>query len=452
MQNIVITGGLGYVGTELCKLYSGETRYKNIIVTDKKFVSQRVKQLKDWGFKFVQTDILNIDSLKEILKDADIVYHLAGVTDVAYTKTETNSEQDNLITKVAIDGTNNVLNCISKNCKLIFPSTHVVYEGFEDTKFNLNEDILPIPVLTYSKCKVQNEIDIKNSNKKYIILRLGSVYGFSPSDTMRINIMPNLFSKMAATNTPIKLFSGGKQYKSVVSVLDVARCLKFMAESSLTNETFHLVNEQITVKEVAEICKKYKPDTKIITTNDEVPNLGYTLSNAKLLATGFTFLYNLDQSIKEMIECWSDRTFNSKLEFIIKGDKEYIDTRGKISNYELTEPINLIGYIESKKGTVRANHYHPIQEQKCLLVKGKYISVIKDLSVDNAPIETQIIKQGDIAVIKPNVAHTMVFLEDSVFLNLVNGEREHANYGITHTIPYTLVTEEEKINLLKKYE
>ena len=30
-----------------------------------------------------------------------------------------------------------------------------------------------------------------------------------------------------------------------------------------------------------------------------------------------------------------------------RGEKEYIDERGKISNYELTEPINLIGYIES---------------------------------------------------------------------------------------------------------
>ena len=46
----------------------------------------------------------------------------------------------------------------------------------------------------YSSSKVQNEEDIRKSNKNYIILRLGSVYGYS-LDTMRINIMPNLFSK-----------------------------------------------------------------------------------------------------------------------------------------------------------------------------------------------------------------------------------------------------------------
>ena len=45
----------------------------------------------------------------------------------------------------------------------------------------------------------------------------------------------------------------------------------------------------------------------------------------------------------------------------------------------------------------------------------------------------------------------MVFLEDSVFLNLVNGEREHQNYGITHTIPHQLVDEKLLNNLLDSY-
>ena len=49
---------------------------------------------------------------------------------------------------------------------------------------------------------------------------------------------------------------------------------------------------------------------------------------------------------------------------------------GKISNHELTEPINLIGLINSKKGTIRANHYHPQQEQKCLFTKGQIIEIL----------------------------------------------------------------------------
>ena len=45
----------------------------------------------------------------------------------------------------------------------------------------------------------------------------------------------------------------------------------------------------------------------------------------------------------------------------------------------------------------------------------------------------------------------MVFLEDSIFLNLVRGEREHKNYGITHTIPYVLVDEELRKEIIKKF-
>lgn len=452
MEKIVITGGLGYIGSELCKLYSGEARFKNITVVDKRFVSERVKQLRDWGINFIQASILDEDVISKIVSDADVVIHLAGITDVAYTKTESNEAQDNEIRVTGIDGTRNIIKHVKKDCKIVFPSTHVVYEGFAETKTDISETEPPCAVLTYSTGKVQSEIDLQASSVNYVVLRLGSVYGYS-TDTMRIGIMPNLFSKIASQNGTIKLFSGGVQLKSLVPLFDVARCMKFMAErTDIQRETFHLAKENMTVKQVAELCKEINPKLKIIETQDEIPNLGYTISNAKLLSTGFEFRYNLKECLKEMITNWSVKNINPALEYIDRGGKEFVDSRGRIDNYELTEPINLIGYIESKKGTVRANHYHPIQEQKCLLVKGQYISVIKDLSVPNAPIETRVINEGDIAIIKPNVAHTMVFTEDSVFLNLVRGEREHENYGVTHTIPYKLVDDEMRDKLLASYK
>ena len=451
MKKIVITGGIGYIGTELCKIYSGEARYKEIIVLDSRFVSERVTQITDWGMKFIHGNILDEKLMEDVLKDADIVYHLAGVTDVAYTKTQSNIEKDKEIKEYGINGTRNIIKYVPKHCRILFPSTHVVYEGLSETKFNIDETFETSPVLTYSTGKVQSEIDLQKSNLDYVIVRLGSVYGYS-TDTMRINIMPNLFSKIASQNGTISLFSGGVQYKSLVNLIDVVRAMKFLGESALSRETFHLTNENMTIKEVAQLCKKFNPNVNIIETDDEIPNLGYTLSNKKLLSTGFKFLYDIESSIKEMIEKWTVKRHPDDLEYIIRGGKEYIDDRGKISNFELTEPINLIGYIESKAGSVRANHYHPIQEQKCLLITGKYISVTKDLSVPNAEMETRIIKAGDLAVIRPNVAHTMVFLEDSIFLNLVRGEREHENYGITHTIPYVLVDEDFRKDIIKNYK
>jgi nucleoside-diphosphate-sugar epimerase/quercetin dioxygenase-like cupin family protein len=452
MQKIVITGGLGYIGSELCKLYSGETRFKNITVVDSRFVSERVKQLRDWGFNYIQASILDEDIISNIIKDADVVIHLAGVTDVAYVKTQADPEKDKLITDTAVLGTRNIINNVKKECRIIFPSTHVVYEGFEETTTDISETVEPCPVLTYAQGKVASEKDFFESDKNYVILRLASVYGYS-TDTMRIGIMPNLFAKTTSLNGTIKLFSGGIQLKSLVPLLDVARCMKFMAENKKINrELFHLSSETVTVKGVADICKEINPLVTLVETDDEIPNLGYTISNKKLISTGFTFRYALKPVMEDMIKKWSAKPVNTELEFIDRGGKEFVDSRGRILNYELTEPINLIGYIESKKGTVRANHYHPIQEQKCLLIKGQYISVVKDLSTPNAKIETKLINEGDVAVIQPNVAHAMIFTEDSIFLNLVRGEREHENYGVTHTMPYTLVTEELKNTLLAVYK
>jgi len=451
VKKIVITGGLGYIGTELCKIYSGESRFNKITVIDSRFLSSSVKQLRDWNINFIQASILDESILEKELKDADIIIHLAGITDVAYTKTESNSEKDEEIKKIGVIGTQNIIKYTNLKSKIIFPSTHVVYEGIVKTTLDIEETLEPIPILSYSTGKVQSENDLISSGKRYVILRLASVYGFS-QDSMRIGIMPNLFSKITSQNGQLRLFSGGVQLKSLVSITDVVRCIKFMEEKDIQNEIFHLSNEQLSIKEVSQICKEINPNISIIETEDEIPNLGYTISNKKLLSTGFVFRNNLKDSICEMVKNWSHKEDDKDLEYIIKGGNEFIDERGKISNYELPEPINLIGLIESKKNTMRANHYHPIQEQKCLLIQGKYISVTKDLLDPDSVIETRLIQSGDIAVIKPNVAHTMVFIEDSVFLNLVRGEREHTNYGITHTIPYELVDEKFKKQLIDGYK
>ena len=451
-KKIIITGGIGYIGTELCKIYSGISWNNEILVIDNRFISERVNQLRNWGIDFIHGDVLDKDLVNKHFKDTDIVHHLAGVTDVPRIKSESSDDKDAKIKLVAEKGTQNILDAIKNDCKIIFPSTHVVYEGIEKIKNNILEGEPTKPVLSYASSKALNEKQLKNSGKNYIILRLGSVYGYS-TDTARIDIMPNLFSKIASQNGTLKLFAGGKQIKSLVPLIDVARCFKYMEErEDISSEIFNLTKDTVTVKEVAEICKKYNPKISLKETNDEIPNLGFSLSNNKVLKKGFKFLYNLDESIKEMIYKWSKLIIPKDLEHVRKGEKEFIDKRGKISNHELPEPINLIGLIDSKKGTVRANHYHPIQEQKCLVTKGQFISVYQDLLNKNSPKITHVVNEGELIVTKPNTAHTMVFPKDTIFLNLVRGEREHDNYGVTHTIRHVLVDDSEKDLLLSSYK
>ena len=93
-KKIIITGGLGYIGTELCKIYSGYSWNNQITIIDNRFISERVNQLRNWNMNFVHADIRNKDSVKKYLNEADVVIHLAGITDVAKTDDESNPDKD----------------------------------------------------------------------------------------------------------------------------------------------------------------------------------------------------------------------------------------------------------------------------------------------------------------------------------------------------------------------
>ena len=193
--------------------------------------------------EFVQGDILNRELVQKYCHDADVVHHLAGITDVPRIKTESSRLQDEKIREVGEKGTQNILDAISAKCKIIFPSTHVVYEGINEVRTDIKEEEKTKPVLSYSLSKAINEDQLKKSGKNFIILRLGSVYGYS-TDSMRTDIMPNLFSKISSQNGTLKLFAGGRQIKSLVPLIDVARCFKFMEEKKeIGYEIFNLTKK-----------------------------------------------------------------------------------------------------------------------------------------------------------------------------------------------------------------
>ena len=96
-KKIIITGGLGYIGTELCRLYSGVSWHHKILVFDNRFVSERVSQIRNWNMEFIHGDILDKNLINKYFKDADVVHHLAGITSVPRTKSESSREIDDKI-------------------------------------------------------------------------------------------------------------------------------------------------------------------------------------------------------------------------------------------------------------------------------------------------------------------------------------------------------------------
>ena len=165
MKKIVITGGLGYIGTELCKLYSGYSWNDKITVIDNRFISERVNQIRKWNMNFVHGDILDKNLIKKHCEDADIVHHLAGITSVPRVQSEVNDKKEKEIEEVAIAGTQNILDVISDRCKIIFPSSHVVFESINEVKNDIDEKEKTCPRLSYGKSKAFNEEQLKSSKK-----------------------------------------------------------------------------------------------------------------------------------------------------------------------------------------------------------------------------------------------------------------------------------------------
>ena len=87
----------GLYRNRICKLYSGVSWHHDITVIDNRFISERVNQLRNWNMEFIHGDILDKDIIKKHLKNADVIHHLAGVTDVPRTKSEASNLQDDKI-------------------------------------------------------------------------------------------------------------------------------------------------------------------------------------------------------------------------------------------------------------------------------------------------------------------------------------------------------------------
>ena len=76
----------------LCNLYSGVSWHHEIIVIDNRFISERVNQIKKLEYEFIQADILDKELVKKYCNDADVVHHLAGITNVPRTKNESSKD------------------------------------------------------------------------------------------------------------------------------------------------------------------------------------------------------------------------------------------------------------------------------------------------------------------------------------------------------------------------
>lgn len=112
----------------------------------------------------------------------------------------------------------------------------------------------------------------------------------------------------------------------------------------------------------------------------------------------------------------------------IKFKPAFVDERGSIWDFLTDENIHHVGFLISKKNSIRGKHYHKEQMQHTLVLKGKLKIVTKNLLDENAPIEELILNEMEMVLFPPYCYHSLEALEDSRCLVLTSKGRGGQDY------------------------
>ncbi len=226
-MKILVTGGAGYIGTSLVDKLNTNPFVEKVIVFDNmsqnniRFFFGNINLGK---VQFVHGDILNHIALKKVLKDIDVVYHLAGVVKSPY------SMEDSLkYEQINQWGTANLIHClesIDSVQKFVFVSSASVY-GFQTME---NELLEVNPMNTYGRSKREAEkfVELLEDQMQVDILRVANVFGYNR--TVRHDSVINRFIFEALCYGQIQIFGTGNQVRPFVHIRHLIDILNDLLE------------------------------------------------------------------------------------------------------------------------------------------------------------------------------------------------------------------------------
>jgi quercetin dioxygenase-like cupin family protein len=124
---------------------------------------------------------------------------------------------------------------------------------------------------------------------------------------------------------------------------------------------------------------------------------------------------------------------------IVPTDDTFDDERGTICNL-LLSPIMSVARITSKRGSVRANHYH-LTDWHYTLVESGEIYYFKRQIGSTVIQDPERMPPGTMFFTPPNVEHAMLFTEDTVFFTFAKNIRSHNSHE-SDLVRVTFITDE----------
>ncbi|MBN1214294.1 MAG: NAD(P)-dependent oxidoreductase [Candidatus Lokiarchaeota archaeon] len=172
-QKILLTGAFGNVGQNTLKqLLTREYEVTCFDIKNSPNEKSRKKLLKNWQFKTIWGDILNINDLNNVVKGMDCIIHLAAIIPPLSEK------KPELAYKVNVEGTQNLINAVKalpNKPRIIMASSIGIYGTTMHLKPPVKADTPLNPSNHYSHTKVECEKILIESELPWMILRLGAV-------------------------------------------------------------------------------------------------------------------------------------------------------------------------------------------------------------------------------------------------------------------------------------
>ena len=104
------------------------------------------------------------------------------------------------------------------------------------------------------------------------------------------------------------------------------------------------------------------------------------------------------------------------------------DERGPIWDYLTGQTIHHVGFLITKKGSIRGKHYHKEQKQYTLVTKGKMKIIVKELKNINSSIQEFTLEKNDMITFPPYYYHSIEAINDSECMVFTSKSREGDGY------------------------